>query len=66
MQGGWLLATAVGNKLLSVGSFFWEKIALWQLWSHFRGHLSALSCFYLLHPQEAGKGYEIASLHKMP
>lgn len=32
MQGGWLLATAVGNKLLSVGSFFWGKLELWQLW----------------------------------
>ena len=32
MQGGWLLATAVGNKLLFVGSFFWERIQLWQLW----------------------------------
>jgi len=35
MQGGWLLATAVGNKLLFIGSFFWEKIELWQLWSIF-------------------------------
>jgi POT family proton-dependent oligopeptide transporter len=32
MQGGWLLATAVGNKLLVVGSFFWGKLDLWQLW----------------------------------
>ncbi len=32
MQGGWLLATATGNKLLFVGSFFWDKIQLWQLW----------------------------------
>jgi POT family proton-dependent oligopeptide transporter len=32
MQGGWLLATAVGNKLLFIGSFFWDRIALWQLW----------------------------------
>jgi POT family proton-dependent oligopeptide transporter len=32
MQGGWLLATAVGNKLLFVGSFFWGKLELWQLW----------------------------------
>lgn len=32
MQGGWLLATAVGNKLLFVGSFFWGKFDLWQLW----------------------------------
>jgi POT family proton-dependent oligopeptide transporter len=35
MQGGWLLATAVGNKLLFIGSFFWEKIELWQLWTIF-------------------------------
>jgi len=35
MQGGWLLATAVGNKLLFIGSFFWEKIQLWQLWAIF-------------------------------
>jgi proton-dependent oligopeptide transporter, POT family len=35
MQGGWLLATAVGNKLLFVGSFFWGKIELWQLWAIF-------------------------------
>jgi proton-dependent oligopeptide transporter, POT family len=32
MQGGWLLATAVGNKLLFIGSLLWDKIELWQLW----------------------------------
>lgn len=32
MQGGWLLATAVGNKLLFIGSTFWGKLDLWQLW----------------------------------
>jgi POT family proton-dependent oligopeptide transporter len=32
MQGGWLLSTAVGNKLLFVGSYFWGKVDLWQLW----------------------------------
>jgi len=32
MQGGWLLATAVGNKLLVIGSNFWGKLELWQLW----------------------------------
>ncbi len=35
MQGGWLLATAVGNKLLFVGSYFWNRIELWQLWAIF-------------------------------
>jgi POT family proton-dependent oligopeptide transporter len=32
MQGGWLLATAIGNKLLFVGSLLWGKTELWQLW----------------------------------
>lgn len=35
MQGGWLLATATGNKLLVVGSYFWGKLDLWQLWTIF-------------------------------
>lgn len=32
MQGGWLFATAIGNKLLFVGSMMWVRIELWQLW----------------------------------
>ncbi len=32
MQSGWLLATAVGNKFLFIGSNFWGKLDLWQLW----------------------------------
>ncbi len=32
MQGGWLLATAVGNKLLFVGSLMWDRVPLWSLW----------------------------------
>jgi len=35
MQGGWLLATAVGNKFLFIGSKFWGVLDLWQLWSIF-------------------------------
>jgi proton-dependent oligopeptide transporter, POT family len=35
MQGGWLLATATGNKLLFVGSFFWGRIDLYLLWGIF-------------------------------
>jgi POT family proton-dependent oligopeptide transporter len=35
MQGGWLLAAAFGNKLLIVGSYFWGKLELWQLWGIF-------------------------------
>jgi POT family proton-dependent oligopeptide transporter len=32
MQGGWLLATAAGNKLLFVGTLLWDKIHLSLLW----------------------------------
>jgi proton-dependent oligopeptide transporter, POT family len=32
MQGGWLLATAVGNKLLAVPGKLYDKVELWQLW----------------------------------
>lgn len=35
MQAGWLLATAVGNKLLFVGTKMWDKVELWQLWTVF-------------------------------
>jgi proton-dependent oligopeptide transporter, POT family len=32
-QGGWFAATALGNYLLSVIGYLWDKIALWQLWT---------------------------------
>jgi len=35
MQGVWLGATAVGNLLLQVGTFFWVRLELWQVWSIF-------------------------------
>jgi len=35
MQGGWLLATAVGNKLLFVGSLMYGRIDLYMLWGIF-------------------------------
>ena len=35
MQGGWLLATAVGNKLLSVPGKLYDKVELYQLWAVF-------------------------------
>ena len=58
MQGGWLLATAVGNKLLFIGSFFWEKIDLWQLWLIFviTCLLSAVFIFSILRKLEKATG----------
>ena len=35
MQGGWLLATATGNKLLFIGSFLWGRVELYMLWAVF-------------------------------
>jgi POT family proton-dependent oligopeptide transporter len=35
MQGGWLLATATGNKFLFVGTLMWGKIELYMLWGIF-------------------------------
>jgi len=35
MQGGWLMATALGNQMLWVGSYFYERVAIWQVWAIF-------------------------------
>lgn len=35
MQGGWLLATAIGNKFLFVGSLMWGVVDLYMLWGIF-------------------------------
>jgi POT family proton-dependent oligopeptide transporter len=55
MQGGWLLATAVGNKFLFVGSTFWGVLDLWQLWAIFIVCciLSALFIFSIMKRLEA-------------
>jgi len=35
MQGCWLGATALGNQMLWVGSYLYERIAIWQVWAVF-------------------------------
>ncbi len=35
MQGGWLGATALGNKLLVIGAILYESIPIWMTWSIF-------------------------------
>mgnify|MGYP002624714885 CR=1 FL=1 len=35
MMGGWFVATAIGNFLVSVGSFLWGGLPLWVVWSVF-------------------------------
>ncbi len=35
MMGGWFVATALGNFLVSVGGFLWGGLPLWLVWSVF-------------------------------
>ena len=35
MMGGWFVATAIGNKLVSVSGYLWGDLPLWVVWSVF-------------------------------
>lgn len=35
MMGGWFVATAIGNLLVSVGGFLWGNLPLWSVWGVF-------------------------------
>ena len=35
MMGGWFVATAIGNMLVSVGGFLWAGLPLWSVWTVF-------------------------------
>jgi len=35
MMGGWFVATAIGNFLVSVGGFLWGGLPLWAVWTVF-------------------------------
>ena len=50
MMGGWFVATAVGNLLVSVGGFLWAGIPLWSVWTVFivLCLLSALFMFIMM------------------
>ena len=50
MMGGWFVATAIGNLLVSVGGFLWAGLPLWSVWAVFIGLclLSALFMFVMM------------------
>jgi proton-dependent oligopeptide transporter, POT family len=50
MQGGWFAATAVGNSLVGVTAFFWERLPLWSVWAILAGAcvLSAAFIFSIM------------------
>ena len=50
MMGGWFVATAIGNLLVSVGGYLWGNLPLWSVWAVFIGLclLSALFMFTIM------------------
>ena len=50
MMGGWFVATAIGNALVSVGGFLWAGLPLWIVWTVFISLclLSALFMFVMM------------------
>jgi len=50
MMGGWFVATAIGNLLVSVGGILWGNIPLWIVWAVFIALclLSALFMFAMM------------------
>ena len=50
MMGGWFVATAIGNLLVSVGGFLWAGLPLWSVWTVFITLclLSALFMFVMM------------------
>lgn len=50
MMGGWFVATAIGNFLVSVGGYLWGNLPLWSVWAVFIGLclLSALFMFTIM------------------
>ncbi len=45
MMGGWFVATALGNFLVSVGGFLWGNLPLWLVWSVFIGVCAVAAIF---------------------
>ena len=46
MMGGWFVATAIGNLLVSVGGYLWGGLPLWSVWAVFIV-LCLLSAFFM-------------------
>ena len=55
MMGGWFVATAIGNLLVSVGGFLWAGLPLWSVWTVFISLclLSALFMFVMMKKLES-------------
>ena len=45
MMGGWFVATAIGNYLVSIGGNLWGDMPLWGVWSVFVGVCAVAAIF---------------------
>ncbi len=55
MMGGWFVATAIGNYLVSIGGNLWGDLPLWAVWSVFIGVclVAAIFMFAMMKKLEA-------------
>ena len=55
MMGGWFVATAVGNLLVSVGGYLWGSLPVWTVWTVFIALclISAIFMFSIMKRLEA-------------
>lgn len=55
MMGGWFVATAIGNYLVSVGGNLWGNLSLWAVWCVFVGVclVAAIFMFAMMKKLEA-------------
>ena len=55
MMGGWFVATAIGNYLVSIGGNLWGNLPLWAVWSVFVGVclVAAIFMFAMMKKLEA-------------
>ncbi len=67
MMGGWFVATAIGNYLVSVGSNLWGDLPLWAVWSVFVGVclVAAIFMFAMMKKLEAATEEQECSIEKI-
>lgn len=55
MMGGWFVATAVGNMLVSIGGYLWGDLPVWMVWTVFIALclISAIFMFSIMKRLEA-------------
>ena len=55
MMGGWFVATAIGNYMVSIIGYLWGGIELWMVWSVLIVLCLLSALFHFLHHEELEK-----------